>query len=857
MPHTQPHTPPLTPRLFDWFTSQGWTPWPFQLDAWRAHAAGHSGLIHVPTGAGKTYAAYLPALSNVLESPDGPGAQPPGTHLRILYISPLRAVSRDIALAMQRPVDALNARAHVTIETRTADTSSTTRARQKLRLPTVLITTPESLSLLLTRDDCEYTFAALSTVIVDEWHELLSSKRGTQTELALARLRTISPTLRTWALSATLANLPEAARAAVGTHAPEPVVISGRVNRPVLIESVLPRQGDPFPWAGHLGLSMLPRVVESIGTDAAGLPARSTLVFTNTRNQAERWFHAIALARPDWEPVIALHHGSIDRDERERVESGLKNGSIRLVVATSSLDLGVDFAPVERVYQIGSCKGIARLLQRAGRASHRPGAACRIACVPTHGLEMIEIAAVRRALASGTIEPRHPEHAPLDVLAQHMVTRALGGGFTPDALYHEARSAHAYKDLSRADFDWTLALVERGGGTLAAYPEYHRVAPDAHGVYRVPDKKIAAAHRVNVGTITSDAAISIQYASGKRLGTTEESFVQKLRPGEVFVFSGKTLEFVRVQDLSAIVRPARTRPAHVPVWGGTRLPISESLGHAVRRTLDSAREALASSSANSPSSPADTTVHPDDPDPDLDPDLDPELACAAHLIRTQARLSRIPAEGETLVELCSTRDGHHCFVFPFEGRLVHGALAALMALRLSRITPATFSMSANDYGFELLSPEPFDFARHLTPSVLTTDDLAADAQHSVNLSALARAQFRDVARISGLVMQSVPGAPNRFKHVAARAGLIFDVFEQFDPGNLLLHQARREVLDKHFERSRLARTLDRLRSNPLVIAHAPRPTPLSLPLVVERIAGTLSSETLADRVARMQASWDT
>jgi ATP-dependent Lhr-like helicase len=822
---------PLGPRLRGWFTQQGWTPWPFQEQAWAAHAAGRSGLIHVPTGAGKTYAAYLAALAEVLEDP----GERPGERIRILYVSPLRAVSRDIALAMQRPIDDLGAHDLARVETRTGDTSSSVRARQRERLPTVLITTPESLTLLLAQDACAERFATLGTVIVDEWHELLSSKRGTQTELALARLRRIAPGVRTWALSATLANMDEAARAAVGVGN-EPTLISGRVTRPVLLESVLPREGDPFPWAGHLGLSMLPRVVESIETGDDGLPVHSTVVFTNTRSQSERWFHALALARPDWEPVIALHHGSVDREERERVEAGLKDGTVRIVIATSSLDLGVDFAPVERVMQIGSPKGIARLMQRAGRASHRPGAACRIACVPTHGLEMVEIAAVRRAIRSGRIEPRNAERAPLDVLTQHMVTRALGGGFRADDLYEEVRTAWAYRDLPRHEFDWALALVERGGATLGAYPEYHRVAPDEGGVYRVPDKKLAAMHRMNVGTITGDATVDIRYVSGKRLGSIEESFVQKLRAGERFVFAGKTLEFVRMKDLTAIVRPSRGRSNHTPIWSGTRLPISESLGEAVRATLEYARDVFANDGGDGAG-------------------VEPELLAARRLLEIQSRLSVVPGAGEVLVELCRTRDGDHLFVYPFDGRLVHGGLAALAAYRISRRTPATFSISANDYGFELLSADPFDFGPHLTLQLFESSGLVDDARESVNLSALARAQFREVARVSGLVFQSHPGARRSMRHVHARAGLLYDVFEQFDPENLLLHQARREVLEKQFEQSRLGRTLGRLHAGPLRIVRTERPTPLSLPLIVERIGGQVSSETLADRIAKMEASW--
>lgn len=822
---------PFTPgraQLETWFTSKGWSPYPFQVETWDAYAQGESGLVHVPTGAGKTYAAYGGPLSDLLtEASSGPVKG-----LRILYITPLRAVSRDIEKALKAPLDAMGLLDDlVTVESRTGDTSSSVRARQTQRLPNILITTPESLTLLLARDDAQKKFEDLRAVIVDEWHELLASKRGTQTELALARLRTLAPSVRTWALSATLSNLEEAASAAVGVGN-VPTLVSAEIDRPVIIESVLPSEGDPFPWAGHLGLTQLPRVVDAIETDAGGMPVHSTLVFVNTRSQAERWHHALHAAKPEWAPVLALHHGSIDRDERERVEHGLKDGSVRVVVATSSLDLGVDFAPVECVMQIGSPKGIARLMQRAGRASHRPGAPCRVVCVPTHALEMVEVAAVRRAIDAGQVEPRTGENQPLDVLSQHLVSMALGGGFEPDAMYDEVRTAHAYWDLSRSDFDWTLELVTRGGGTLSAYPEYCKVVPDEQGVHRVPQKRVAQMHRLNIGTITSDGVMDIRFLSGKRLGFIEEGFINRLRAGEKFVFGGRVLSFSFVKDMTAFVRPATGKTNHTPIWSGTRLPISESLSDAVRLAIDAASRG------------------------DFDPEREPELEAARRLIDVQARLSLVPAAGETLAEIGKTRDGTHLFVYPFEGRLVHGGIAALVALRLTRLQSGTFSITANDYGFELLSPDPYPFAELLSPELFTTDNLATDAVESVNLSALAKSQFREVARVAGLVFQSYPGSKRGTRQVQARSGLIFDVFEQFDPENLLLHQARREVLEKQFERSRLGRTLDRIRTHPITLKEIPKPTPLALPLIVERVGAKLSSETLLERIEKMKRAWD-
>jgi ATP-dependent Lhr-like helicase len=796
--------------LRSWFREQGWEPFPFQLQAWEAYARGQSGLIHVPTGAGKTYAAYLGPLLEV--------AQQRRKGLQILYVTPLRAVSRDIELALNAPLSALEA--DITVESRTGDTSSSVRRRQRERLPEVLITTPESLSLLLCHERAHELFASLRAVIVDEWHELLGSKRGTQVELALARLRRFAPGPRTWALSATLANLDEAARAAVGPHV-SPTLIRAGLERPVRIETLLPDSVDAFPWAGHLGFSMLRKVADWLD------PARSTLLFTHTRSQAERWYEGLRFLHPEWEDILALHHGSIEREARERVERGLKTGEVRLVVCTSSLDLGVDFGPVERVVQVGSPKGIARTLQRAGRGAHRPGATAHLLFVPTHALELVEMAAAREALAHGEVEPRAPLHQPLDVLAQHLVTCALGGGFTRDALLAEVRDTLAYQTLSDEDFDRTLLLVTEGGPTLRAYPRFRRVTR-LDDRYVVADARVARLHRLNVGTIASDATVELRYLKGARLGTVEESYVGRLRPGDTFLFAGKRLEFRMMKDLTAYVRVARERASATPRWSGGRLPLSSSLAAAVRRAFHAARHGHLDSV---------------------------ELAAARPVLEAQARLSRLPAQDTCLAELYHSREGHHLFLYPFEGRLVHEGLAALLALRFTRLQKATFSLAVNDYGLELLTSSPFPFEEALRPALFTRERLREDLLESVNLGELARRRFRDVARVAGLVMPGLPGARKSTRQVQASAGLLYDVFARYEPDHLLLAQARREVLEHHFEQDRLARTLERLERAPLELIHVPRPTPLGFPLVVERIGATLSSESLVERVERMKEKW--
>ena len=820
---TSKHASDASSPMLRWFESRGWTPFEFQQRVWREYAAGRSGLVQVATGAGKTYAAYGGPLNELIHDASA-GTLEPG--LRVLYITPLRAVARDIQKAMELPLQELGVLhtgrgqpngKRVLVESRTGDTKQSIRLKQKERLPHVMVTTPESLTLLLTRPNAADLFRTVRTVILDEWHELLSSKRGTQTELALARLRRWTPGVRTWALSATIANPLQAAQVAVGMGT-TPVVVTSEMSRRVDIEGLLPREVWELPWAGHLGMSMLRPLAEWLD------PAQSTLIFTNTRSQAEKWFQALTFARPDLEPVMALHHGSVDRAARERIEDGLKDGSLRVVVATSSLDLGVDFSPVERVVQIGSVKGIARLLQRAGRARHRPGEAGHVLCVPTFGLELLEIDAARRAAAAGEIEARVPIAQPLDVLTQHLVTIAIGGGFVPEDLYQEVRQTWSYRDLPWEEFQWAMSMVREGAGTLKAYAEYHRIAKDESGVYRVPSARLAHLHRLNIGTITADGTLELKLVRGRKLGNIEENFVAGLKVGDVFFFAGRNLQFAGVQDLTALARPTRRGSNLTPIWSGTRLPISESLSDSVRASL----ERLGSGVADSP-----------------------ELKLALPLIQAQARLSRVPREDETLVEIMETREGSHLCVYPFDGRLVHAGLAAIIALRLGRKHKGSFAISQNDYGFELVSAEPFPFANYIHRELFSKQGLASDIREGLELSTLARLQFREIARVSGLVFQQHPGARKTARQLQSSSSLIFDVFSEFDPENPLLLQARREVLERQCEESRLARTMKRIEEQKLLVVTVARPTPLSLPLLAERMSSRLSTESVLDQLRKI------
>lgn len=808
--------------MADWFASRAWTPFQFQREAWNAYLAGESGLIHASTGTGKTLAAFGGPLLEWLNQPTiRQSAKPP---IRVLWITPLRALAADTEAALRQPLEDMGI--PWTLETRTGDTSPAVRARQSRRLPTVLITTPESLSLLLTREDVREIFTDLRLVVIDEWHELMGSKRGVLVELALARLRTLSkPPLRVWGMSATIGNLQEAANTLLGNPSAlpssrPPALISGVDQKQVVIDALLPPVVERFPWAGHLGTQMLPQLLEAIEE------GDSAIVFTNTRSQTEIWYQAILEARPDWAGTIALHHGSLDRKRREWVEDGLREGKLRCVIATSSLDLGVDFSPVDRVLQVGSPKGVARLLQRAGRSGHRPGAVSRVTCVPTNALELIEVAAARDGVERGAIESRLPVERPLDVLAQHVVTVALGGGFVSRELYDEVKTTHAYRDLSELEWDWVISFLSFGGEALRAYPEYARIV-ERDGRFVVESKEIARRHRMSIGTIVSDGQIGVFYLRGGSLGSVEESFIARLKPGDRFTFAGTPLEFIRVRDMKAWVRRAPNSKGAIPRWMGSRLPMSRMLSALLRDRLGEA---------------ARGEFRGD------------EMQAIRPLLEVQRKWSRIPASDELLIERVKTREGWHLFVYPFEGRLVHEGLAALVAYRVSRLAKISFSMSSNDYGFELLSPTEPPLFEALDQSLFSPDALLDDIGAALNATEMARRQFRELARVAGLVFPGLPRSGKSARQLQASSSLFFDVLRRYDPGNLLLDQATREVLERQLESTRLGQTLARLSSSRIIVTDPKRPTPLAFPLVVDRNRDKVSSESLSDRIRRMQLS---
>ncbi|MEB3259759.1 MAG: ligase-associated DNA damage response DEXH box helicase [Cyanobacteriota bacterium] len=817
-----------------WFARQGWTPQPFQRQCWEAWLAGQSGLVQVPTGSGKTYAAVMGPIAELLAEARATGAEPAG--LRLLVITPLRALSRDLRLAIEEPIAAMGWPLRVGL--RNGDTSSAERTRQRKRPPPILITTPESLSLLLASPDAEAVFSALLGVVIDEWHDLLGSKRGTQTELCLSWLSRQRPTLRRWAISATIGNLEEAARAAVGVDRP-PRIITAPIRRGTAIRSLLPESIDGFPWAGHLGLRMHEVLVGALE------PATSTLLFTNTRNQAERWHQCLRYACPEMEDALALHHSSLDRAAREAVEAGVKEGELRWVVCTSSLDLGVDFQPVERVVQIGSAKHLARLLQRAGRSAHAPGRTSQVLFMPTNALELLEVSAMRRGLEAGVVEHRAAPQAPLDVLLQHLVTLACGPGLVPAVELAAIRNAWSFRQLSDAAWQWCLDFLEHGGRCLAAYPRYRKLEreePDPATSppvtrFRVREAAIARLHRLNIGTITADRSVTVRFVRGAVIGHVEEAFIGRLKPGEVFFFAGRQLELVRLREMTAQVRATTKKTTAVPAWAGGQMALSDLLSHHLRLEVDRCRRAL---EEGEESALLDT----------------PELEALRPLLRRQAELSLIPGSDEFLVEVCRTREGSHLYAYPFEGRFVHEGLGFLWAWRLARQHAGTLTVAVNDYGFELLAPRGYPFAElveSLGEELLSADALEADLERAINLSEMERRRFRAIAQVSGLVQNGLPGAGKSAGQLQISAALLFDVFQRHDPENLLLRQARQEVLREQLEVHRLHSTLRRLQTCALRLVRTPRPSPLAFPLLAERLTNRMSNESLLDRLGRLRA----
>jgi len=800
----------------DWFTSREWTAFPFQLEAWEAYLNGHHGLVNAPTGSGKTYSLIVPVLLEFMR--DNPGFKSrKESGLQAIWITPIRALSKEIELSAKRAIEGLGLRWRVGI--RSGDTSLNDRKKQKENPPELLITTPESLHLLLTQRDYPDFFKNLKVIVADEWHELMGSKRGVQVELALSRLKTISPQMKIWGISATIGNMDQALEALLGNyyHANNFRVIKADIEKKVEVISVLPDSLERMPWAGHLGIQLLEKVIDIVKGST------TTLIFTNTRSFAEIWYQRMLDKAPELSGLIAMHHGSISQELRNWVEDQLHEGKLKAVVCTSSLDLGVDFRPVETVIQIGGPKGIARFLQRAGRSGHQPGAVSRIYFVPTHSLELIEAAAIREAINQKIVEDRFPYIRSFDVLIQYMITLAVSDGFDPELIFDEIQTTFSYASVTKDEWYWLLNFVTTGGDSLQAYDEYRKVSIK-EGIYKVDNRTIAMRHRLSIGTIVGDSSLFVRMLSGKYLGTIEEYFISRLNPGDVFWFAGRNLELVRIKEMEAQVRKSNKKSGAVPSWQGGRMPLSSQMSDMIRNKLDE-------------------VVH--------GKEKDVELQFLKPLFDLQRDRSILPGKDEFLVEYFHTTEGYHVVMYPFEGRFVHEGIAALMAYRIAQIQPITFSIAMNDYGFELLSDQPIPIDEAIETNVLGSDDLFKDIQASINSTEMARRKFRDIAAISGLVFKGYPGKPVKDRHLQSSSQLFFNVFHDYDAHNLLLQQAFEEVMDFQLEEARLRVALERISHQRIVITRPEKPTPFAFPIMVDHLRERLTTEKLEDRIKRM------
>lgn len=793
----------------NWMMEKSISPFKFQVQTWQKFGSGYSGMVVAPTGFGKTYSVFLALISDFLNHPEKYK-----TGLKMIWITPLRSLSKDIAKAMQEAIDEIGL--DWTVGVRNGDTDPKIRQQQVKNMPDILVATPESLHLLLGQKNHQRFFKNLQCIVIDEWHELLGSKRGVMMELGISRLRTYVPKMKIWGITATIGNLDEAMEVLIPYNIKK-TKVTAKEKKKIDILSVFPDEVELLPLAGHLGHKLADKVVPII------LNSNSTIVFTNTRSQSEMWYQLLLNAYPDFAGQIAIHHSSIDAHLRIWIEENLSNGKLKAVVSTSSLDLGIDFKPVDTVIQIGSAKGVARFLQRAGRSGHSPFETSKIYCIPTHSLELIEVAALKEAVKQNVIEPREPQVLCFDVLVQFLMTLAVGDGFYPDQVYPKIKETYAFREMTEDEWKSILDFLTIGGKALKNYEEFHKIDIQEDSLYKVTSRRIAMLHRMNMGVIVSDAMLKVKFISGGYIGMVEEYFISRLKKDEKFILAGRVLEVAMIKDMTVYVRASKGK-AFAPSYLGGRLPLSSNLGHFLREKLSGALNPKAS---------------------------EKELKFLHPLLVNQEERSHIPREDEFLVELIKNREGYHLFMYPFEGRLVHEVMAALIAYRISKLAPISFSMAMNDYGFELFSDKEIPLNEDNLLKILSKENLMNDVISSINAAEMARRKFRDIAVISGMVIQNFPGQQRSNKSLQSSAGLIFKVLEDYDPNHFLVRQAYTEVFNAQLQEVRLVEAFKRIEKSKIILKLANAFTPLSFPIKVDSLRQTLTSENLDARIQKL------
>ena len=797
-------------KIEAWFAQKSWQAHAFQRETWACFSEGKNGLLNAPTGSGKTYALWIPILRKIVCDSTKPSG------LQAIWITPLRALSIEIRDSLEALLHALEMPLKVGI--RSGDTSTSERAKQKKQMPHFLITTPESLQLLLASKNYPTLLGSCKALVIDEWHELLGTKRGVQMELALSRMKSICTAFQIWGISATIGNLQQAMQVLLGTiDYAEASLIKAKINKQITVKSIIPKTMDTFPWRGHLGIHLLDDIIPILKQ------SKTTLIFTNTRSQCEIWFQKILEKYPEFAGELAMHHGSINKETRLWVEDAIRNASLKAVVCTSSLDLGVDFAPVETIIQIGSPKGVARFIQRAGRSGHQPGKESVIYFLPTHAMELIEASALQKAVASQEVEDRMPYVFSYDVLVQYLTTLAVSDGFFPNEIRQEIASTFCYQDITDEQWNWALQYLVIGGKSLQTYDDYKKVEVEEDGRFKVNNRGVAMRHRLQIGTIVSDAVLQVKYLGGGFIGSIEEWFISKLQPGDVFTFAGRNLELIRIKNMQVLVRKSKQKTAKVPSWMSGRLSLSAQMSSLLRNEL---------------------YAH-------FQPQQSPELLALKPIFERQKVESIVPQPHQFLIETFHTREGYHHVFYPFEGRFVHEAMASLLAYRVSLLSPISFSLAFNDYGFELLSDQPMDMQAVLDNNLFSSAYLLSDLQKSLNATEMARRKFRDIAVIAGLVFTGYPHKLLQNKHLQSSSQLLFDVFKEVEPEHLLFQQAFTETFDYSLEQGRLLHAMQRIEEQEICWKQCTEPTPFSFPIITDRLREKLSSEKLEDRIQKM------
>lgn len=797
--------------LYNWFAAKEWTPLPFQLETWKAISEGKSGILQADPGTGKTYAmmgGFCERFKDTHKKAKG---------LQVLWISPLRTLAFDLTAHLQRMIEGTGF--DWSVGCRTGDTSAKEKAKQSKQLPEVLITTPESLHLLLAKPNYHEQLKNLKAVVIDEWHELEGTKRGVQIELALSHLHGFISHLQIWGLSATMGSAKKSLESLCGTFIPpeNQVIVSSALKKEVSIETLIPQQVDSFSWAGHLALRSLPALIPLLEASP------SSLIFTNTRTQAELWYQKLTELKPEWSETIGIHHGSLDNRIRKEVEKGLHTSELKVVICTSSLDLGVDFHPVELVVQVGSPKSIARCLQRAGRSGHRPGKISRLIIVPSQSLELVEALALKKAVAAGECESKPPLKLCFDVLIQYLLTLSVGQGFDPDKLFEEVKNTATFKELTEVQWKWILDFLSSGGEALQAYPDYQKIKMSDR-LYKMTSPLQIKRHRLSIGTMMDHPSLPIRYLKGEILGTLDEEFATRLKPGDLFWYNGKCLKFNYLREMTVWVRKAKNQPAAMPRWRGERMRYSSLLSSRFAKELQDLKSTWNATSEGQ-------ALHP--------------------LLQIQEKWSLLPSPDQFLIETLHSKEGYHLFFYPFEGRIVHEALAKLIAYRLSQKQPFSFSMTSNDYGFELVSDQPIPFDAQKDKELFSVDNLREDLNECLKKTELASYHFREIARIAGLLFTGYPGKPTANRHLQMSAGILFNVFQKYDPSNLLLQQCYQEVLEMKWDLTHLEEFLNKVQQKEWMIKDLHSPTPFGFPLFVEQWRDQLSSEQLKERVEKM------